>query len=80
MKMLVAPVPSDESDLRVSSAEMSHIRSKAAAECKTGIETLETTLEMMWASRSVQVPLPTRGNNKPLKKQAGLYSDFFNAL
>lgn len=47
MKMLVAPVPSDESDRRVSSADISHIRSNAAAECKTGIETLAMTLEMM---------------------------------
>lgn len=53
-------------------AAISHSPLMAAAECRTGIEILARTAEMMCASLSVQVPLPTRGKRKPLKKAAGL--------
>lgn len=70
--MFVAPVPSEDKDAVVCSAAISHIRSSAAAECRTGIETRAMTLETMAASRKVHVPLATRGKRRPLKKQAGL--------
>lgn len=80
MKMLTAPVPSDDSVAEVMSAAMSHMRSNAAAECRTGMDTRAITDETMCASRRVQVPLETRGKSRPLKKQAGLYSAFLSAL
>lgn len=72
MNMFVAPVPSDERDADVCSAAISHNRSNAAAECKTGIDTRAMTDETMCASRSVHVPVAMSGNSNPLKKQAGL--------
>lgn len=78
MKMFVAPALSVATD--VCSAAISVRRMRAAAEWRTGIFNLTSTLEMMCASRSVQVPLLTRGNKKPLKNDAGLYSPFFSAL
>lgn len=80
MKTLRAPVPSDDSVAVVISAAMSHRRSKAAAECRTGMDTRAITEETMCASRRVQVPLETSGKSSPLKKQAGLYSAFLREL
>lgn len=45
---------------------------RAAAECKTGTETLTKIEEIMAASFKVRVPDSHRGNNKPLKNAAGL--------
>lgn len=78
MKVFVAPALSVETD--VCSAAISVRRKRAAAECKTGIETRTITLETMCASRRVHVPSLTNGNKKPLKKAAGLYSAFLSAL
>jgi hypothetical protein len=36
------------------------------------METLVNTPEIMWASRRVHVPLPTRGKRKPLNQADGL--------
>lgn len=44
----------------------------AAAECKTGMDTRTSTELMICASLNVQVPEASRGNSRPLKKQAGL--------
>ena len=54
-------------------------RSKAAAEWSTGMETFESTEPMMAASFNVTPPPSQSGNKMPLKKAAGLYSDFFMA-
>ena len=78
MNIFTAPVLSN--DLRDCSAARSHMRNKAAAECNTGMDTRAMTEETICASRNVQVPLETRGNSNPLKKQAGLYSAFLNEL
>ena len=78
MNMLVAPPPSV--DIDACSAAMSVKRISAAAECNTGTDTLTSTLDMIWASRSVHVPEPTSGNRNPLKNAAGLYIAFFKAL
>lgn len=69
MKMFVAPAFSVEMD--VCSAAISVRRRRAAAEWRTGIETRARTLDMMWASRRVHVPL-TSGKRNPLKNAAGL--------
>ena len=53
--------------------------SSAALECSTGMLTRTRTLATIVASRSVQSPASQRGSRMPLKKAAGLYSDFFNA-
>jgi hypothetical protein len=77
MKIFVAPppsVPADDSWAAISQSPLI-----AAAECRTGTETRTRTAEMMCASRSVQVPLPTKGNRNPLNHAAGLYNPFFKA-
>lgn len=78
MKMFVAPALSVAMD--VCSAAISVRRIRAAAEWRTGTFNLTSTLEIMCASRRVQVPLLTRGNRKPLKNAAGLYRPFLRAL
>jgi len=70
MKMLVAPPPSLPTE--ASSAAMSHSPFMAAAEWRRGIDTRTRTPDIILASRSVQLPLETKGNRNPLKKAAGL--------
>ncbi len=70
MKIFVAPPPSVPAE--ASCAAISQRPFRAAAECSTGIETRARTAEMMCASLRVHVPLPTKGNRKPLNHAAGL--------
>jgi len=51
----------------------------AAAACKGGIEHLANTLQIIVASRNVQVPNSHNGNKIPLKNAAGLNNAFANA-
>jgi len=78
MKIFVAPPPSVPAE--ASCAAMSQSPFSAAAEWRTGTETRASTADTMCASRSVQVPLATKGNRKPLNHAAGLYSPFLRAL
>ena len=63
MKTFVAPPASV--GIELCSAAISHKRTKAAAECSTGMDTRASTDETIWASRKVQVPLPTKRNKNP---------------
>ena len=70
MKMLQGPAASGSDD--ICSAAISHRRWRAAAECRTGTETLATTDATIVASRCVQVTSVSMGKTTPLKKALGL--------
>lgn len=69
--MFVAPALSDD-DIDVCSAAISVNLNRAAAECRTGMDTRASTEAIMVAARSVQLPSVSNGNRNPLKNAAGL--------